>query len=142
MKSTHFAIMSLAIALPQAQAQQPSTATTVPAPTGSDSQTAFDALPGRWVRVEGAYVITIKAVDAEGKLDASYENPRLLPFYSAVATREGTALSLFFELRAGGYNGSTYKLNYDATSDRMTGVFDQVVAKQRFEVTFVRSKLR
>jgi hypothetical protein len=75
-------------------------------------------------------------------LDASYENPRLLPFYSAVATREGTALSLFFELRAGGYNGSTYKLNYDATSDRMTGVFDQVVAKQRFEVTFVRSKLR
>ena len=91
MKSTHFAIMSLAIALPQAQAQQPSTATTVPAPTGSDSQTAFDALPGRWVRVEGGYVITIKAIDAEGKLDASYENPRLLPFYSAVATKDGTA---------------------------------------------------
>jgi hypothetical protein len=134
--------MSLAIALPQAQAQQPTTATTVPAPTGSDSQTAFDALPGRWVRVEGGYVITIKAVDAEGKLDASYENPRLLPFYSAVATKDGTALRLFFELRAGGYNGSTYKLTYDATNDRLMGVFDQVVAKQSFEVTFVRSKLR
>jgi hypothetical protein len=134
--------MSLAIALPQAQAQQPTTATTVPAPTGSDSQTAFDALPGRWVRVEGGYVITIKAVDAEGKLDASYENPRLLPFYSAVATKDGTALRLFFELRAGGYNGSTYKLTYDATNDRLMGVFDQVVAKQSFEVTFVRSNLR
>jgi hypothetical protein len=134
--------MSLAIALPQAQAQQPTTATTVPAPTGSDSQTAFDALPGRWVRVEGGYVITIKAVDAEGKLDASYENPRLLPFYSAVATKDGTALRLFFELRAGGYNGSTYKLTYDATNDGLMGVFDQVVAKQSFEVTFVRSNLR
>lgn len=87
-------------------------------------------------------MITIKAVDAEGKLDASYENPRLLPFYSAVATKDGTALRLFFELRAGGYNGSTYKLTYDATNDGLMGVFDQVVAKQSFEVTFVRSNLR
>jgi hypothetical protein len=94
------------------------------------------------VRLEGGYMITIKAVDAEGKLDASYENPRLLRFYSAVATKDGTALRLFFELRAGGYNGSTYKLTYDATNDRLMGVFDQVVAKQSFEVTFVRSKLR
>ncbi len=142
MKRTHFAIMSLAIALPQAQAQQPSAATSAPASMGSDSQTAFDALPGRWVRVEGGYVITIRTVDADGKLDASYANPRLLPFYSAVATKDGNALRLLFELRAGGYNGSTYTLNYDATSDRLTGVFDQVVAKQRFEVTFVRSKPR
>ncbi len=140
MKRIQFAVMSLAIALPQAQAQQPSTTTTAPTSTGSDSQTAFNALPGRWVRVEGGYVITIRAVDADGKLDASYANPRPLPFYSALATKDGNALGLFFELRAGGYGGSTYTLNYDATSDRLTGVYNQVVAKQRFEVTFVRAK--
>jgi hypothetical protein len=94
------------------------------------------------VRVEGGYVITITAVDADGKLDANYANPKLLPFYSAVATKDGNALRLFFELRASGYNGSTYTLSYDATSDRLTGVYDQVVAKQRFEVTFVRATPR
>ncbi len=83
MKRIQFAVMSLAIALPQAQ--QPSTTTTAPTSTGSDSQTAFNALPGRWVRVEGGYVITIRAVDADGRLDASYANPSPLPFYSAQA---------------------------------------------------------
>ena len=39
MKRIQFAVMSLAIALPQAQ--QPSTTTTAPTSTGSDSQTAF-----------------------------------------------------------------------------------------------------
>jgi hypothetical protein len=117
MKRIRFAVMSLAIALPQAQAQQPSTTATAPTSTGADSQTAFNALPGRWVRVEGGYVITIRAVEADGN-----------------------ALRLFFELRAGGYGGSTYTLTYDATSDRLTGVYSQVVAKQRFEVTFVRAK--
>jgi hypothetical protein len=47
---------------------------------------------------------------------------------------------LFFELRAGGYNGSTYTLKYDAASDRLKGVYYQAVAKQKFEVVFVRAK--
>ena len=80
------------------------------------------------------------AVDADGKLDASYANPRPLPFYIAVASRDGNAIKLLFELRAGGYNGSTYTLSYDATNDRLTGVYDQVVVKQKFDVAFVRDK--
>lgn len=87
-------------------------------------------------------MITIRTVDVDGKLDASYANPRPLPFYNAVATKDGNAVKLLFELRAGGYNGSTYTLTYDAASDRLRGVFDQVVAKQKFEVTFVRSTAR
>jgi len=51
-----------------------------------------------------------------------------------------TASNFSFELRAAGYNGSTYTLNYDAANDRLTGVYDQVVVKQKFEVVFVRSK--
>jgi len=142
MKRTHFALMSLAIALPPAHAQQLPAATSAATTTGSDAPTAFDALPGRWVRVEGGYVITIRTVDVDGKMDASYANPRPLPFYNAVATKDGNAVKLLFELRAGGYNGSTYTLTYDAASDRLRGVFDQVVAKQKFEVTFVRSTAR
>ena len=122
--------------------------TTNPAPAqqhapaaGSPSvESGFNALPGRWVRLQGGYVITIRAVNSDGKLDASYANPRPLPFHSAVASKDGNVLKLAFELRAGGYNGSTYKLRYDAANDRLTGVYDQVVAKQTFEVVFVRDK--
>ena len=100
----------------------------------------FNTLPGRWVRLQGGYVITIRSVDADGKLDASYANPRPLPFHTAVASKDGNVLKLLFELRAGGYNGSTYTLRYDAADDRLTGVYDQVVVKQTFEVVFVRDK--
>jgi len=49
----------------------------------SGPQIAFGVLAGRWVRSDGGYVISIKAVDAGGKLDASYANPGPLPFYTA-----------------------------------------------------------
>jgi hypothetical protein len=104
----------------------------------SELATAFDALPGRWVRPDGGYVIAIKSIDAGGKLDANYANPNPLPFYAATATEEGGKLKLFFELRAGGYNGSTYTLNYDAAGDRLTGTYYQAVARQTFEVVFAR----
>jgi hypothetical protein len=123
-----------------AQAQQPSVAPAGPAKVASGPQTAFSVLPGLWVRPDGGYVISIKAVDASGKLEASYANPSPLPFYTAEVTREGAALKLLFELRAGGYNGSTYTLKYDATSDQLKGVYYQAVARQEFEVVFVRAK--
>ena len=76
--------------------------------------TSFGPLSGRWVRQDGGYVIAIKAVDVTRKLDASYANanPSPLPFYTAVATSDGGVLKLFFELRAGGYGGSTYTLTF------------------------------
>jgi hypothetical protein len=109
------------------------------APTGS-AILAFDVLVGRWARTEGPYVITISAVDENGKLDASYANPRPLPFHASEVTRDGSALKLFFELRAAGYGGSTYTLKYDAASDSLRGVYDQVVVKQKFDVVFIRAK--
>jgi hypothetical protein len=119
-----------------AQAEPPSG--TLAAGSASEPQTAFGALPGRWVRPDGGYVIAIKSVDAGGMLEASYANPNPLPFYAATATEEGGKLKLFFELRAGGYNGSTYTLSYDAAADRLTGAYYQAVAKQTFDVFFVR----
>jgi uncharacterized protein (DUF2147 family) len=141
MKRTYFAAMSLAVTagMTPLQAQQPLPAATA-APATANEQQKFDALPGRWVRVEGGYVISIKAVGADGRLDAEYANPRALPFATASATSEGGVLKLFFELRAGGYGGSTYTLIYDAASDRLLGVYDQVVVDQKFNVAFVRAK--
>ena len=84
--------------------------TAPPAPT-DPAVPAFGVLIGRWARTEGPYVINISAVDENGKVDASYANPRPLPFHTAEVSREGNTLKLFFELRAGGYGGSTYASN-------------------------------
>jgi hypothetical protein len=136
MKFIQSAILGLFMIANPALAQQ-----TAPAGSGSaSSEPAFGALPGRWVRLQGGYVITIRAVDADGKLDASYANPRPLPFHTAFASRDGNVIKLSFELRAGGYNGSTYTLRYDAPNDRLIGIYDQVVVKQTFDVVFVRDK--
>ena len=143
MKRMHYAAMSLAVASIAIAtgfflAQAEPLPSAPPESSISAPPAAFASLPGRWVRPDGGYVISIKSVDAGGKLDASYANPNPLPFYIAVATRDGGALKIFFELRAGGYNGSTYTLNYDVAGDRLEGTYYQAVAKQTFKVVFVR----
>ena len=137
MKPIRFAMFFLFLIAGPGLAQQPPAKTAAEPPA---AKSVLDRLTGRWVRLQGGYVITIRAVDADGKLDASYSNPRPLPFHVAVARRDGEAVKLFFELRAGGYNGSTYTLTFDAANDRLIGIYDQVVVKQTFEVVFVRDK--
>lgn len=92
------------------------------------------------MRPDGGYLITIKSVDASGKLDAAYANPNPLPFAKAEATLDGKAIKLFFELRAGGYNGSTYTLTYDPAADVLKGVYFQAVVQQKFDVYFMRAR--
>ena len=89
----------------------------------------------------GRHVITIRAVDVNGRLDAGYVvNPSPLPFCTVEASREGTAIRAVFERRAGGYDGSTCMLAYDPAKDVLRGVYDQAVARWRFDVYFVRAK--
>jgi hypothetical protein len=111
-----------------------------PASSVRRSASGFGILQGRWMRPDGGYVITIKAVDAGGKLDASYANPSPLPFARAEVSDDGNAIKVFLELRAGGYNGSTYTLTYDPVKDVLKGVYFQAVARQSFDVYFVRAK--
>jgi hypothetical protein len=137
MKRMHYVAMSLAVAsVATAMGFFPAQADPLPgvpaAPSTPESPAAFARLPGRWVRPDGGYVISIKSVDA------SYANPNPLPFYTAIATGDGGTLKLFFELRAGGYDGSTYTLNYDVAGDQLKGTYYQAVARQTFEVFFVR----
>ena len=97
-------------------------------------------LLGNWVRPDGGYTITIRGVDSNGKLQASYANPSPLPFSRAEVSRDGKAVKLFFELRAAGYNGSTYRLTYDAAGDRLVGIYFQAVQRKEFDVVFERKK--
>jgi len=77
-------------------------------------------------------------VGADGRIEATYYNPSQLPFAKAQASMNGAQLRASFELRAGGYDGSTYDLTYDPASDRLSGVYFQAVIKQKFDVYFVR----
>jgi hypothetical protein len=97
-------------------------------------------LLGNWVRPDGGYTITIRGVDTTGKLQASYANPSPLPFSRAEVSREGKTVKVLFELRAAGYNGSTYRLTYDAASDRLIGIYFQAVQRKEYDVVFQRAK--
>jgi len=97
-----------------------------------------DALKGAWVRVDGRYTIAIRNIGTDGQIEAMYFNPNQVPFARAQVSQDGNALRASFELRAGGYAGSTYELTYDPASDRLSGVYYQAVAKQKFDVYFTR----
>ena len=130
------AILGAAIlsgALPAgAQGVKPAPGDSAPASAG------LDVLKGNWVRPDGGYMIAIKGIGPDGQLEAMYFNPNPLPFSRAQAAQEGAVLRVSLELRAGGYGGSTYELTYEAAGDRLKGVYYQAVAKQRYEINFVR----
>lgn len=124
----------------------------VQAASGSDAQTKKEAAPeaegktgfvvlkGRWLRPDGGYIIQIRNVDAAGKVDAGYFNPRAINVSRAQATRESGKIKVFIELRDVGYPGSTYDLVYNAKEDVLVGVYHQAVVNQIFDVYFTRIK--
>jgi hypothetical protein len=126
------------ISIGTATAQQPTPAQTGASFPAAVARADMKLLKGAWVRPDGGYRIAIKSVGRDGRLEATYFNPNPLPFAKAQASREGETLRAFFELRAGGYDGSTYELTYDPASDRLMGTYYQAVAKQKFDVFFAR----
>jgi hypothetical protein len=122
-----------------AAADPPEADSSKPAANSAAKNSAFDSILGKWVRSEGGYILDLRAVDAQGKLDAAYLNPRSIHVARAEATQPGTAIKVFIELQDVNYPGSTYDLTYDAASDKLTGVYFQAVEKQSFEVSFSRA---
>jgi hypothetical protein len=102
------------------------------------ANSGFDVLNGRWLRVDGGYVLEIRAVDSSGQIDAVYLNPKPITIAKAEATRDGSTVKVFVELRAPNYPGSTYTLTYDPTRDQLAGNYFQAALQQRFDVVFVR----
>jgi len=109
-----------------------SAATTVTAIAG------FRPLHGRWLRPDGGYILDIRDIEASGKIDAVYLNPRPIHVARAAATSDGATLQVFVELRAPGYPGSTYTLRYEPQRDQLEGSYFQAALQQRFTVVFVR----
>jgi hypothetical protein len=100
----------------------------------------FEELKGRWRRPDGGYVIEIRNVDATGKMDVAYSNPKPINVSKAEATREGSVTKVSIELRDTGYPGSTYTLIYDPQSEQLKGVYFQAAIQQNFEVVFFRAR--
>lgn len=105
----------------------------------AQSKVSTEVLKGTWLRPDGGYRIVIEGVGADGKLDAMYFNPARLPFAKAQVSQNGATFRVNLELQAGGYAGSTYDLVYDPSTDRLKGTYYQAVARQRFDVVFVRN---
>jgi hypothetical protein len=110
------------------------------ATTAVTATAGFGPLRGRWLRPDGGYILDIRDVDASGKMEAVYLNPRPIHVARAEATRDGAALQVLVELRAPGYPGSTYTLRYEPQRDQLEGSYFQAALQQRFEVMFVRMK--
>ena len=70
---------------------QPEAGPKADAPAAPAAESAdFGPLKGRWVRQDGDYMIEIKSVGADGKLEAGYFNPRPIHVGKAEAeAREG-----------------------------------------------------
>lgn len=97
-------------------------------------------LKGRWLRDSGGYVIEIRSVGPGGKLEAAYFNPKPIHVGKAEASAPGGVPQVFLELRDVNYPGSTYTLSYDAKTDRLVGRYYQAVARETFDVYFMRLK--
>jgi hypothetical protein len=85
-------------------------------------------------------VIEIRAIDAQGKLAASYYNPRPVNVSRAYVLKRGPDSQVFIELRDTGYPGSTYTLDYHPGKDLLAGIYHQAAQGQNYNVVFIRMK--
>lgn len=106
----------------------------------SEAKPGFEVLRGKWRRPDGGYLVEVKSVDASGKMDATYANPRRINVSKAEASQDNGAIKVFIELRDANYPGSTYNLTYDPGTDQLQGIYFQAALQQQFEVFFVRVK--
>ena len=104
----------------------------------ADKKRDFRNLIGRWVRTDGGYVIEIRNIDANGKMDAGYYNPRPIHVSKAEASWAGNDTKVFIELQDAGYPGSTYTLDYDTAKDVLMGYYYQAAVQRNFDVVFAR----
>ena len=101
---------------------------------------ARNQLQGRWLRPDGGYLMTIKSVDPDGKMEATYANPRPIHVASAQAAHADGKTTLRVELRDTNYPGNYYTLSYDPAQDQLLGVYHHLGNGQDFEVNFTRMR--
>jgi hypothetical protein len=109
-------------------------------PVAAQASPDLQKLKGKWLRPDGGYIIEIKSVAGDGKLDAGYFNPRPIHIAKAKASQEGNTTKVFIELQDANYPGSTYTLTYIADRDLLAGVYFQALQGQSYEVYFERTR--
>ena len=100
----------------------------------------FQALMGRWQRTDGSYVIEIRNIVPDGKIEAGYFNTRPINVEKAQASKDKEHIKVEMTLRDVGYPGFTYTLVYLPEKDALLGQYYHAVSGQYFDVLFVRMK--
>jgi hypothetical protein len=106
------------------------------------NQTSEQLLRGRWVHPDGGYVIELANAQPDGRLQASYFNPRPINVSRAEWHRSHDGLHVFVELRQANYPGATYTLRYLPATDQLAGDYFQPLYQQTFRVYFFRKSPR
>src|SRR5262249_56303843 len=107
--------------------------------TAVTAPVSLQSLRGRWLRPDGGYILDIRDVDANGKIEAVYLNPRPIHVARAEATGDGATPQVFVELRAPGYPGSTYTLRYEPQRDQLEGIYFQAPLQDPFPLVSLRT---
>jgi hypothetical protein len=108
--------------------------------TGLASADDFSSIVGRWQRTDGGYVIEIRSIAPDGKIEARYFNPRPIHVEKAQASKDKKLIKVEMTLRDVGYPGSAYTLVYSLEKDVLLGYYFHAVSRQYFDVLFVRMK--
>jgi hypothetical protein len=94
---------------------------------------------GRWVRSDGGYYLEFHYNEKDGKFTAAYYNPRPINVSKTELNHDKDTINIFVELRDVNYPGSTYALEYDTGTDRLTGTYFQAVNEVTYAIEFIRS---
>jgi hypothetical protein len=97
-------------------------------------------LSSPWQRTDGGYVIEVRRIHADGRIEAGYYNPRPINVGRAQASISGEKTMIELELRDRGYPGSVYTLIYLADKDVLSGNYYHAPSRQNLGVFFVRIK--
>jgi hypothetical protein len=136
-----FLILSLVVVLTGCRREGDQSKAREPTPISASSNTQrFQELLGRWLRPDGGYILEITKVDNEGRVQASYLNPRPIHIANARAVWESTQLRLFVELRDEGYPGCTYTLTYSPEKKQLVGDYFQAAMNETYQIFFVRAE--
>ena len=104
----------------------------------AENKTPCSKIVGQWVRNNGGYVLDIRNVQSDGKLEAAYLNPKPINVSKANANIQADQIELFVELRDKYYPGSYYTLTYDSQKDILIGVYHHLGIGQNTNVFFSR----
>ena len=107
----------------------------------TQTPSAAAGIVGRWRRGDGGYILDIKAVHDDGKIDATYLNPRPIHISKAEAVTSNGYVTVVVTLQDRGYPGNMYTLTYDTGADRLDGVYHHRGLGQQFDVEFSRLRL-